>query len=324
MRFALSTEQQDFASSLREQLAGSAGAVRAWSRDELEPGRKLLRGLADTGVTGLTIEENHGGLGAHPVDLVVGFIEIGRAAAPGPLIESVAVAPTLLAPFGDLAEKWLPGIADGSSLASVASPRALDADVCDLVLRVNGSRIEQVQPGTRLNSVDTARRLFEVTDGSTLVEDPAVPQAWDRAFDLAALACSAQLLGLGRHLVDTTTEYAKGRVQFGKPIGSFQAIKHQLADALIGLEMAMPLIYGAAISIADGSEDASRDVSAAKVASAEAAYRASRVALQVHGAIGYTAEYDLSLWLTKVRALYTAWGTVAAHRARIAHALAAV
>ena len=94
-------------------------------------------------------------------------------------------------------------------------------------------------------------------------------------------------------------------------IGSFQAVKHQLADVAVGLDLARPLLFGAALSLSP------RDVSAAKVACGDAAYRAARTALQVHGAIGYTAEYDLALWLTKVRALLSAWGTPRFHRDRV-------
>ena len=112
-----------------------------------------------------------------------------------------------------------------------------------------------------------------------------------------------------------SVDYATSRVQFGQPIGSFQAVKHQLADAHVGLELARPLLFGAALAL--GSATAARDASAAKVACTDAAYRAARVALQVHGAIGYTAEYDLALWLTKVRALTSAWGTQRLHRTRV-------
>jgi alkylation response protein AidB-like acyl-CoA dehydrogenase len=118
-----------------------------------------------------------------------------------------------------------------------------------------------------------------------------------------------------------TTDYAKQRKQFGKVIGQFQAIKHHLAEVAVGLEMSRPLLHGAALSVRDGSLDAPHDVSAAKVACGDAAYRAARVALQVHGAIGYTQEHDLSLWLTKVRALVTAWGTISFHRGRVVDSL---
>ncbi|CQA00540.1 acyl-CoA dehydrogenase FadE [Mycobacteroides abscessus subsp. abscessus] len=135
------------------------------------------------------------------------------------------------------------------------------------------------------------------------------------------LAISAQLIGAGQALLDRAVAYAKQRSQFGRPIGSYQAVKHKLADVHIALELARPLVYGAALSLADESPTAARDASAAKVAAAKAAYLAARSALQTHGAIGFTAEYDLSLWILKVRALTSAWGTSEWHRARVLEAL---
>ena len=133
------------------------------------------------------------------------------------------------------------------------------------------------------------------------------------AFDLAVLATSAQLLGLGEHLLTASVDYVKQRRQFGREIGSYQAIKHALADVRIALDFARPLVLGAALDAVPAS--------AAKVAAGDAAYLASRVALQVHGAIGYTAELDLSLWILKVRALVGAWGTPAFHRSRVLQSL---
>ena len=121
-----------------------------------------------------------------------------------------------------------------------------------------------------------------------------------RAFDLAVLATSAQLLGLGEHLLDASVAYVKQRKQFGREIGSYQAIKHRLADVRIALDFARPLVFGAALDEVPAS--------AAKVATGDAAYLAARAALQVHGAVGYTRELDLSLWILKVRALVTRVG----------------
>ncbi len=105
--------------------------------------------------------------------------------------------------------------------------------------------------------------------------------------------------------------YVRQRTQFGVPVGSFQAVKHQLADAKLALEFARPLVFGAALSLEPA------EVAAAKVAACEAAYTTARTALQSHGAIGYTAEYDLSLWLLKARALRTAWGSPQECRAAV-------
>ncbi|MGW0173245.1 acyl-CoA dehydrogenase family protein [Rhodococcus sp. NPDC003322] len=329
MKFSLSTEQRDFADSLRGLLANAntPAVVRSWGENDTAAGLELLQQLAETGVTALAVPEEFDGIAAHPADLAVAFIELGRAAVPGPILETAAAVPALLSALGDqqLAKRFLPGIAEGTSLASLvlepSTPRALDADLADPVLRVSGDTLELVRATTQLESVDPARRLFEVESVETLAQGADVVAAAEKAYDLAVLAASAQLIGAGHAMIETATEYAKNRSQFGRVIGSFQAVKHHLSDALVAVEMATPLVYGAAISIAEGADTIARDVSAAKVAAANAAYLASRKALQVHGAIGYTLECDLSLWLTKTRALQSAWGTASAHRARIASAL---
>jgi alkylation response protein AidB-like acyl-CoA dehydrogenase len=118
-------------------------------------------------------------------------------------------------------------------------------------------------------------------------------------------------------MLDMSVEYAKQRTQFGRPIGSYQAIKHKLADVHIALELARPLLFGAALSLAEGSAASARDVSAAKAAAADAALISARTSLQTHGAIGYTAEHDLSQLLLRVQALRSAWGDPASHRRRV-------
>src|SRR6476661_10617981 len=125
----------------------------------------------------------------------------------------------------------------------------------------------------------------------------------------------------GQAWLDMSVEYAKQRSQFGKAIGTYQAIKHKLADVHIALELARPLVYGAALSLAGNSPDTARDVSAAKVAAADAALLAARSALQTHGAIGFTQEHDMSLWLLRVQALRSAWGDPTVHRRRLLEAL---
>jgi alkylation response protein AidB-like acyl-CoA dehydrogenase len=165
-------------------------------------------------------------------------------------------------------------------------------------------------------------RSLSVVTGHERVANGAGTGAAARAFDLGVLACCAQLLGAGRALLEASVRHTSVRTQFGQPVGAFQAVKHKLADVAIGLEFARPLLDAAAEAVGDGSATARRDVSAAKVACGDAAYLAARAALQVHGAIGYTAENDLSLWLAMVRALVPAWGSQAEHRARVMAALA--
>ena len=283
MRFELTEDQRDFAASLDRLLAGAdtAKIARAWAEGEHEPGLKLWSRLAEQGVTMLATD-------ATPVELCVAFEALGRYAVPGPWVESAAYLPVALG-------REVEGIGTVSVAPHV--PLALDADVADEVY-IGSTPATGV--GSMRESVDRTRRLFEVTGEG----EP------DRAaFDLAVLATSAQLLGLGERLLADSVTYVKQRKQFGREIGSYQAIKHALADVRIALDFARPLVFAAALDQVS--------VSAAKVACSDAAYLAARTGLQVHGAIGYTQEFDLSIWITKVRALVGAWGTPAWHRGRL-------
>jgi alkylation response protein AidB-like acyl-CoA dehydrogenase len=317
VRLDLDQQQRDFAASIDAALATAdvPTAVRAWADGDTAPGRKVWARLADLGVTALAVPERFDGLDAHPVDLVVAMERLGRWCVPGPVTESIAVAPVLLA--GD---ERCAGLAAGELTATVALPpqipRAVDADSAGLVLLAANGKVCDAQPGARHQSVDPSRRLFDVsTSGAGWDADV------DRAYEFGALATAAQLVGAGHALLDAAVDYAKQRAQFGRLIGSYQAIKHKLADVHIAVELARPLVYGAALALADNSPDTARDVSAAKVAASDAALLAAHSALQTHGAIGFTAEHDLSLWLLRVQALRPAWGDPAAHRRRVLAAL---
>ena len=293
MRFTLTDEQTGFARSLDDLLskADTPAVNRAWANGDHEPGLKLWSRLADLGVTVLATE-------ASPIEVCVAFEALGRHAVPGPWVESAAYLPIAL-PDEDFLERR----------ATVAVPPqvpyAVDADIVDEAYLV-GDGLHTATVGDRVTSLDGSRRLFELT-----VVEPVETTTLDAAFELAALATAAQLLGLGERVLADTVAYAKQRKQFGREIGSYQAIKHQLADVRIALDFARPLVFGAAV------DPTPRSVSAAKIQSADAANLAARVGLQVHGAIGYTEEYDLSRWLLRIRALQSAWGTPTYHRERL-------
>ena len=222
--------------------------------------------------------EEDGGLGGTLVDLAVAFEVLGHELAVGPWIESAALAPQL----------------DGAMVTAAASPLAPYAADAGVARLLSGTA------GTTHASIDSTRTLTEVSGASPF--DLA-------SLDRAVLACAAELVGAGERVLADSVGYVKQRKQFGREIGSYQAIKHQLADVRIALDFARPLVFGAALGEVP--------VSAAKVYAADAAYTAARTGLQVHGAIGYTAEFDLSLWLNRIRALVTAWGTPAYHRGRV-------
>lgn len=322
MRFALSDEQRQFASSIDDLLSNTdvIAACGAWEDGEHDFGLRVWQRLAELGVTALVIPEEYGGIGADAVDLVVAFERLGYHAVPGPWVESAAVAPTLLQDSA-LAEQWLPAVAKGEALASFVLrpqvPFALDADIADLRVVIGDAELRRFVPTARHSSVDGTRRLFDVANEEQLASINATTQA----FDAGALATAAQLIGAGGRLLDASVSYAKQRHQYGHPIGQYQAIKHLLADVATKLELARPLLYSAAIAFDQRTDTFVRDVSAAKAAAADAAYLAARTGLQVHGAIGYTSEYTLGLWLTKARALVSAWGTSAFHRGRVLDAI---
>lgn len=317
MDFALDEQQRDFAASIDAALGAAdvPAAVRAWSAGDTAPGRKVWEQLADLGVTALAVPEEFDGIEAHPVDLVVALERLGHWCVPGPVAESIAVAPVLLANDDRCA-----ALASGELIATVAlppqTPRAVDADTAGLVLSATEDGVAEAAPGDRHESVDPSRRLYDVT---------ATGEAWQadvqRAYEYGALATAAQLVGAAEALLRDTVDYAKQRSQFGRVIGSYQAIKHKLADVHIAVELARPLLYGAALALADCPNECARDVSAAKAAASDAALLAARSALQTHGAIGFTQEHDLSLWLLRVQALRSAWGTPELHRRRVLEAL---
>jgi len=330
----MTTARGEFADTLHAMLgaAGVPEAARRWADGDRVPGLALWRRLADLGVTALAVPEKWGGLGASPADLVAACEELGHHAVPGPVTESLAAVPALLAALDSLTVldeadprgEWLAGLVTGDLIATLAMPPRLpfaaDAEAAGLVLLTGPDEVWVGRTGARHRSVDPARSLSVVAGHEVVARDAGAAIA--RAFDLGVLACSAQLLGAGRALLEASVRHASVRTQFGQPVGAFQAVKHKLADVAIGLEFARPLLAAAAAAIGDGSATAHRDVSAAKVACGDAAYLAARAALQVHGAIGYTAEHDLSLWLAKVRALIPAWGSQAEHRERVMAALA--
>ncbi|MEU9569687.1 acyl-CoA dehydrogenase family protein [Streptomyces massasporeus] len=302
MRFLLDAEQRAFAASLDALLtaADTPAVIRDWSRGDHASGRALWSRVADAGVFALAVPEGYEGLGPRPVELAAAFVELGRHAVPGPVVETVVAAVLLEGAAPGTAKRLLPALASGQTMATVApeGAYALDGDAAALRISWEPGRI-RLSPGHGpvRPSLDPARRLTPLLPGGELLAPPA-----DDALTWARLATAAQALGVGLALLDRTVGYVGQRTQFGVPVGSFQAVKHRLADARIALEFARPLVFGAALTMEPA------DAAAAKAAACEAAYATARTALQLHGAIGYTAEYGLSLWLSKARALRAAWG----------------
>jgi alkylation response protein AidB-like acyl-CoA dehydrogenase len=344
MRFALTSDQAALREAVRDLLRAECppAAVRAgWPGSE-EADAARVRGvwakLAEMGVVGAAVPEESGGLGLDACTLVGLLEESGRAALPLPIVETVFVAGPLLAAAGDPGER-LARLVDGELLVAAVldgSGLAPYAERADVLLVGDARSIGGAGPAQAtvegairlldppvfepLRSVDGARSTGRVPSRAGVALDldgAALAAAWDRG----ALGTAAQLIGLSRTLLAMATEYVKERRQFGVPIGTFQAVKHHLATALLALEFAAPAVLRAAWSLDAGAPTASRDVAIAKALASDAAEQVAKISLQAHGAIAYTVEYDLHLFAKRVWAMSRTWGGADWQRARVAAAL---
>lgn len=326
VRFQPTEEQEAFAEVVRDllQRVCAPDAVRgAWSDPDGWSDQRW-RALADLGALGALVPEERGGLGLRLTDLVLVTEAAGYACLPEPLAEVAGVVVPLLVRGGDPLG-ILPEVTAGTTVVGVglyADAPALWPVRAEWLLLEHAGRPTLVQANqvraVPVTSVDRTRRLARIVevaaDGCPLGDSDDL--AWAR--DLGALSASAMLVGLGQRMLDMAVSYARTREQFGVPIGSFQAVKHQLVDASLQLEFARPLVHRAAwaAQLQDGPMVPLR-ISHAKLAASRAGNRVARAALQVHGAIGYSTEYDLHMWMKRAWALARAWGDSRWHRARV-------
>src|SRR3954447_10969965 len=330
MRLRPDQDALDFGAGVRELLEQQCDAESlraAWdSADGRVPG--LWKRLADVGVTGLTVPEDHGGAGMDLTWALPMLTAAGGAAAPEPPVETLAAARIVAAAGGALASEWLPRVADGSAvLAMGPGPTGVvsAAASAGLLLLADDEAVWALPAAAvsvqQLPSVDTGVRLATVEwstkDAVTRIDS----QVGESAYEWAVVATSAQLVGLAEAMLDMSVRYALQREQFGKPIGSFQAIKHQLADVYVGVAFARPVVNRAAWSVTRSLPSQARDASHAKHAASVAAGRAAQTALQVHGGIGYTFEHDLHMWLKRTWTLSALWGNERWHSERLARAV---
>lgn len=332
MRFALTDDQAALRDAVRDLLTrecppavvreaweGGAGALRVaavWAK------------LAEMGVLGAAVPEEAGGLGLGACDLVPLLEEAGRVALPLPIVETAFVGAPLLAAVGE--EDAVGRIVEGELLVACALdgadevPWAGDAGLVLVAERPGGPISRIAAPSGALaaaDSIDGARRVGVLTDRSAAELLDATDEDCLAAWQRGALGAAAQLVGLSRALLAMSVAYAEERRQFGVPIGSFQAVKHHLANALLGVEFAAPAVLRAAWSLDTGAATADRDLAMAKALASDAAERVAATALQAHGAIAYTTEYDLHLFAKRVWAGSRSWGTAEWQRARVATAL---
>jgi len=332
MDFTFSEDQLLFRESVRDFLVNEVTPERIRAAWETDAGRDtaLWQQLTELGLVGMTVPEEHGGLGMTELDFVLLAQECGYVALPEPLVHTALVAVPLLKDLGgELAARWLPQIASGEAKVVVGVEQNLlveDAHVADLLLLQRGEQWYALSPERvelRHNeSVDPSRKLYavEFEDGPPPVATGAqAAELLTATLNRGALGCAAQALGLAQRMVDISVRYTGERQQFGKVIGSFQAVKHHMANVAVRLEYARAPVHRAAYSIAHGETIAGHAVSHAKLAACEAANLAAKNCIQVHGAMGYTWEVDLHIFMKKAWALANTWGDAGFHKSRVAH-----
>lgn len=351
MDFDLSKPQKLLKQSARDLLARECKAERVRqaiaSEDAFDA--VLWQAIADQGWADLAIPEKLGGLGLGIVELAVVFEEIGRVCMPGPLL-STTFAATLLARAGrslDGKKATVAILEHGASwnLESIqckASPSreafvisgekhfVYDAAVADVILVVarNGRELVVVLLDPkgldirRTPSMDETRKLYTITlDGVSVDQRDVIRDAADAiasAIDVATVTLCAEMVGAMQWILDTTVEYAKTRQQFGRAIGSFQAVQHQCADMLLYTESSRSATYYAAWTLSHNPAAAPLAVSVAKSYCSDAAREVANRGVQVHGGIGFTWEHDLQLYYKRSKAAETLFGDATFHRERIA------
>ena len=329
MYFAFDDDQtalRDAVAGFLEKRAGRPLLEQAWSDPAAADVWQVWTDLAGMGVQGLMAPEAAGGSGLDDVTMALVLAEAGRAALPLPLAETAAVGVPILVAAGDPA-RTVTDLAAGAVLTAQwgAGGPAPAVSRAEWFLVGDGSgaalyRRDEVEIEP-VSSVDRTRDVGWVRAAGPGI--PLGPAAGAALLDRGALAAAAVLVGLGRALVEMTVGYVSERRQFGVPVGSFQAVKHQLADAAMHVEFAAPTVWAAAWEAGrdPGGAAPTRAVSLAKAMASDAAERAARTALQCHGAMGYTDDYHLHMWLKRVWCLSAAYGSARWHRARLGEEL---
>jgi len=351
VNFELSEDQLALRDGARDLLDGVADITRVRAVVEAIDGvdDALWKAMTEQGWPGIAIDEALGGLGLGTVEVAVLLEEVGRHAAPAP-VASTALALQTLVDGG--ATDWIPRLLDAGGIGCVAWSRGNDAVRAEEVSGVwqltgrpdptpyapsasvavvvamtpTGPGVfavdldEHGRPG-REPAMDRTREVgwltLDATPAIHLGDEAAAMSLLDRGATFAA----AEMLGGAARALELAVEYAKDRVQFGRPIGSFQAVKHRCADMLVDVEGMRSTTYWAAWCIGAADAEASIAASTAKVWCSDASKRVMASALQVHGGIGFTWEHDLHLFLKRAQLDQVTFGDAVFHRDRLASLL---
>jgi len=327
MFFALTEDQQEFGAAVRGYLAErfDLAAVRGVVEDVVnDPGddgnpATLWKAAGEQGWLAVTVPEEFDGLGLGLVEAQVIARALGAGVAPGPWRGTVLAAEAIrLAGSDEQKAAWLPRLAAAEAVGALASSDALAAveygAIADVVV-TPGGRLVTGASSTPRGSYDGTVRLADLTGGT--VEELAGPVEAEIRSRAAVLA-AADLVGVAREALTRTVAYDRERRQFGVPVGSFQAIKHALADLHCTVTMAEHAVLYAAHAVDVGAVDAALAVAVAKAKAGDAAVASTAAMIQYHGGIGYTWEHEAHLFYKRAKRLAGQWGDAATHRARIA------
>ncbi len=289
------TEEREL---LRETVAAlvdkhaSPAAVREAMASERGYDESLWKLLCEqVGAAALVVPEELGGAGGELADAAVVLEELGKALVPTPLLGTTLAELALLAadePDADALE----GLAEGTSIGTVVFDPGyvVNGDVADIVIAATGTTLSRWTNFTahRIEAMDLTRRLARVepTDTADIGADPGLA-------DIAAILLAAEQIGAAAKCLDLTVEYSKERVQFGRPIGSFQALKHRMADLYVAVQSARAVVNDA---VADPS---ATSAALARFVASEAFTKVAAEAVQMHGGIAITWEHDIQLYFKR-------------------------
>jgi alkylation response protein AidB-like acyl-CoA dehydrogenase len=325
MDFDLSSDQLALRDAARELLdvRASSEQVRKMLTGDDGYDVDLWREMAAQGWLAIDVPESEGGLGLGFVEVAVLAEEIGRHVAPAPFVSTVLARRALAGH-----PEWTDRLTTGETLAAVGWGRTVvvDAPIAALYLDVWEREVTAYEDEslreTALPAMDQTRRVGRV-DVATLKGGTRVGGAElaDDLLDAGATLYAAALLGAAQRMLEASVDYAKVREQFGRPIGSFQAVKHRCADMLVDVEGMRSAVWYAAWAVDTNADDRSLAASTAKAWASDAGMRVMNSALQVHGGIGFTWEHDLHLYLKRAQLDSVTFGDASFHRERIARLL---
>jgi alkylation response protein AidB-like acyl-CoA dehydrogenase len=333
VNFDFSDDQQAIKRTAKDLLAERFKMERV--RELAEAGKYddgTWKELCELGWPGIFIGEEHGGQGLGTVELIILMEELGYALAPLPFLSNAAAGLVLdAAGSGEQRERWLPGIASGEARGTVGIVKddgeaklVPDADSADVILLLGHEGARIYEPGQveiePVDTMDATRRFCRVRGG-----DAGDPLEGDRIPGLgrAAAALAAELTGIAQRAMEMSVDYARDRKQFGRPIGSYQAVSHRCAQMLLETEGARSASYYAAWCGDAEPETLALAACMAKAYASDAGWRVCTSALQVHGGIGFTWEHDLHFFLKRAKVDSILYGSAREHRDAVAQLSAA-